>query len=348
MRPKRINLALQGGGSHGAFTWGVLDRLLEDERLEIEGISGTSAGAMNAGALLQGYLHGGRSGAREALDRFWHETSQLAGYNPIRTTIVDRLVGNWNIDREPAYLWADSLARLLSPYELNPANLNPLRDYVHSVIDVGAIRACDSIKLFVAATNARTGELRVFKRDEITADVFLASACLPLVFQAIEIDGEPYWDGGYMGNPPLFPLIEECDSKDIVIVEINPLNRNGPLWSATTINNRLNEIAMNASLRHELRMIAFTQRLIASGGLTGEATKLVRETHLHMIADEDVMVNLGVASKMNGEIAFLEYLMNVGRARADAWLTANFEAIGSRSTIDLDATLGGMEISQNH
>ena len=305
MRPKRINLALQGGGSHGAFTWGVLDRLLEDERLEIEGISGTSAGAMNAGALLQGYLRGGRSGAREALDRFWHETSQLAGYNPIRTTIVDRLVGNWNIDREPAYMWADSLARLLSPYELNPTNLNPLRDYVHSVIDVGAIRACDSIKLFVAATNARTGELRVFKRGEITADVFLASACLPLVFQAIEIDGEPYWDGGYMGNPPLFPLINECDSKDIVIVEINPLNRNGPLWTATTINNRLNEIAMNASLRHELRMIAFTQRLIASGGLTGEATKLVRETHLHMIADEDIMVKLGVACKMNGEVAFL-------------------------------------------
>jgi NTE family protein len=235
----------------------------------------------------------------------------------------------------------------MSPYELNPANLNPLRDYVHSVLDVGAIRAADSIKLFVAATNARTGELRVFKRDEITADVFLASACLPLVFQAIEIDGEPYWDGGYMGNPPLFPLIGECDSKDIVIVEINPLNRDGPLWTATTINNRLNEIAMNASLRHELRMIAFTQRLIASGGLTGKATKLVRETHLHMIADEDVMVNLGVASKMNGEKAFLEYLKNVGRARADAWLTANFEAIGSRSTIDLDATLGGMEISQN-
>ena len=189
--------------------------------------------------------------------------------------------------------------------------------------------------------------LRIFKRGEITADVFLASACLPLVFQAIEIDGEPYWDGGYMGNPPLFPLINECDSRDIVIVEINPLNRNGPLWTATTINNRLNEIAMNASLRHELRMIAFTQRLIASGGLTGKATELVRETHLHMIADEDVMVNLGVASKMNGERDFLEYLKNVGRARADAWLTANFEAIGSRSTIDLDATLGGMEISEN-
>jgi NTE family protein len=348
MKLKRINLALQGGGAHGAFTWGVLDRLLEDERLEIEGISGTSAGAMNAGALLQGHLHGGRSGAREALDGFWHCTSELAAYNPIRTTFVDRLIGNWNLDREPIYLWADSLARLFSPYQLNPSNLNPLRDYIHSVLDIAAIRAADSFKLFVSATNARTGELRVFKRDEITADVFLASACLPLVFQAIDIDGEPYWDGGYMGNPPLFPLIAECGSKDIVIVQINPLNRNGPLWTATTINNRLNEIAMNASLRHELRLIAFTQRLIASAGLTGEATKLVRETHLHMIADEDVMVNLGVASKMNGERAFLEYLKNVGRACADAWLSTNFKFIGSRSTIDLDATLGGMEIGQNH
>jgi NTE family protein len=336
---KRINLALQGGGAHGAFTWGVLDRLLEDDRLEIEGISGTSAGAMNAGALLQGHLHGGPSGARQALDRFWHDTSALALWNPIRTTFADHLVGNWNLDQAAVYLWVDSLVRLFSPYELNPTNVNPLRDLVHSLLDVAAIRAAGAFKLFVSATNARTGELRVFRREEITADTFLASACLPMAFQAVEIDGEPYWDGGYMGNPPLFPLIEECDSSDIVIIQINPLTREGQFRRAPAILNRLNEIAMNASLRHELRLIAFIQRLIASGELTGAATTFVRKTHIHMIADENAMAGLGVASKMNGEMAFLEYLKSVGRASADAWLATNFGAIGSRSTVDLNAAL---------
>jgi NTE family protein len=336
---KRINLALQGGGSHGAFTWGVLDRLLEDERIEIEGISGTSAGAMNAGALLQGYRHGGRPGARAALDGFWHRIAELAAYSPIRRSLADHLMGNWNLDQASVYFWADSLARLFSPYELNPGDLNPLRDFVHSVFDENAIRSAESFKLFVSATNARTGELRVFKNSEITADVFLASACLPLVFRAVEIDGEPYWDGGYMGNPPLFPLVEECDGGDIVIVQINPLTRDRPLHTASAILNRLNEITMNASLRHELRLIAFIQRLIASGGLSGEATKLVRKTHLHMIAAEDVMVQLGVASKMSGERAFFEYLKEVGRASADTWLAANFASLGLRSTIELDAPL---------
>ena len=337
MSRKRINLALQGGGAHGAFTWGVLDRLLEDDRIEIEGISGTSAGAMNAGALLQGHLHGGRAGARAALDRFWHRIAELAAYNPIRRSLADQLLGNWNLDQTPAYLWADSLARLFSPYELNPGDINPLRDFVHSVLDQNAIRSAEAFKLFVSATNARSGELRVFKKNEITADVFLASACLPLVFRAVEIDGEPYWDGGYMGNPPLFPLVEECESGDIVIVQINPLTRNRPPRTAPAILNRLNEITMNASLRHELRLIDFIQRLIASGGLTGEATTLVRKTHLHMIAAQDVMEELGVASKMTGEPAFFDYLKDVGRASADTWLAANFASLGLRSTMDLDA-----------
>jgi NTE family protein len=333
---KRISLALQGGGAHGAFTWGVLDRLLEDERIEIEGLSGTSAGAMNAGALLQGWLHGGRRGAREALDRFWGKVAEFAALSPIQRSAYDRWSGNWNLDRSPGYLWADSMVRLFSPYQLNPQNLNPLRDFIQAHLDVEAIRAADAFKLFVAATNARTGEIRVFDRAEITPDVFLASACLPLAFQAVEIEGEPYWDGGYMGNPALFPLIESCGAGDIVIVQINPLTRDAPLRTASEILNRLNEITMNASLRHELQMIAFIRGLVESGRLTGEATALVRETRIHMIGAEDVMVDLGVASKMNAERDFLEHLRKIGRARADAWLAENFAALGERSTIDLE------------
>ena len=335
MTPKKINLALQGGGAHGAFTWGVLDHLLEDERIEIEGLSGTSAGAMNAGALLQGYLHGGRSGARSALEQFWHRTAEMAAHNPIRRSAFDRIAGNWNLDHAPAYFWADSLARLFSPYELNPANINPLRDFIYAVLDIKAIRATRSHKLFVAATNARTGELRVFRRDEITPDCFLASACLPLLFQSVEIDGEPYWDGGYMGNPPLYPLVEECDTGDIVIVQINPLERNRPLRTASAILNRLNEITMNASLRHELRLIGFIQELIAGGRLTGEATAMVRKIHLHVISAESVMLDLGVASKMSGELEFLEYLKSIGRRSARQWLTENFDLIGRNSSVDL-------------
>jgi len=248
-----------------------------------------------------------------------------------------RLARRCNLDHTPAYLMADSLARMFSPYELNPGNLNPLRDFIYQNLDAAAIRAAEPFKLFVSATNARTGEPRVFARNEITPDVFLASAYFPLVFQAVEIDGKPYWDGGYMGNPPLCPLIEQCDSGDIVIVPINPIVRDRPLRTAPAILNRLNEITMNASLQHELRLIAVIQDLIADSRLTGSATAMVRKTYIHMISAAATMIDLGVASKISGEVAFLEYLRDVGRASADAWLEASFEALGHRSSFDLQA-----------
>jgi NTE family protein len=335
---KRICLALQGGGAHGAFTWGVLDRLLEDERVEIEGISGTSAGAMNACALLQGYLRGGRARARRALDAFWGRVGEMAAFSPIRRSLYDQWSGNWNIDRSPVFFFADLITRVFSPYELNPQNINPLRDFITKHLDVPAIRAAETFKLFVSATNARTGQIRVFDREEISPDVLLASACLPTVFQAIEIDGEPYWDGGYLGNPTLFPLINQCASGDIVIVQINPLVRKQPLRTAAEIFNRLNEVTMNAALRHELQLIAFMQGLIESGGLSGDATLGLRRTRIHMIAAEEIMAELGVASKMNGEIAFLEHLKDVGRTAASEWLAKNFHLVGRQSSVDLEAT----------
>jgi NTE family protein len=286
--------------------------------------------------MLQGYLRGGRDGARQALDRFWRKVADMAVFSPIRRSYVDKLFRNWNLDSSPAYLFADMFMRLFSPYELNPQNVNPLRDFIHETLDAEAIRAADPFKLYVSATSARTGQIRVFDRHEITADVFLASACLPFAFHAVEINGEPYWDGGYMGNPALFPLIANCSSDDIVIVQINPLVRDQPLRTASEILNRLNEITMNASLRHELQFIALMQELIDSGRLSGDTAKNLRSTRIHMIAAAETMASLGVASKSNGEIEFLEYLRDVGRTCADVWLKENFDLLGQQSSVNLE------------
>ncbi len=205
-RPKPINLALQGGGAHGAFTWGVLDRLLEDERLSFEGISGTSAGAMNAVVLSDGYQKNGREGARRALEKFWRSVSHDGRLSPIQRGIMDRLLGNWSLDNNPMFLALDVASRFVSPYDFNPFNINPLREILESEVDFEAVRACKEIKLFISATNVRTGKVRIFRHEEITPDVVMASACLPFMFKAVEIEGTPYWDGGYVGNPPLFPF----------------------------------------------------------------------------------------------------------------------------------------------
>jgi NTE family protein len=282
---KTINLALQGGGSHGAFTWGVLDRLLDEQHLVIEGISGTSAGAMNAAALAQGWTRGGRHGAKSVLDQFWRRTAELSRFNPVRRSLTDRLLGRWNLDKSPAVGFVDWFQRLLSPYQSNPLGLNPLRTVLTELIDEPDIQSCASIKLFIAATNVETGRARVFLRHEVTLDVLLASACLPFTFQAIEIDGVPYWDGGYMGNPVIWPLIYNCDSRDIAVVQINPLERKGTPKTSVEIVNRVNEISFNASLMAEMR--AFVQRLIADGSLIGEESKRLKRMNIHMIADEE-------------------------------------------------------------
>jgi NTE family protein len=335
---KTLNLALQGGGSHGAFTWGVLDRLVEEERLDIEGISGTSAGAMNAAVFAQGFAKAGRAGAKAELDHFWGKVSELARFSPVHRTALNHVLGTWNIDGSPGSQWLDLMERVFSPYQLNPMNLNPLRDLLVEHLDVAAIQACDPLKIFICATNVETGHARVFMRHDVTIDALLASACLPFVFQAVEIDGVPYWDGGYMGNPVIYPLIYYCDSRDVAIVQINPLVRKGTPRSSTEIINRVSEISFNSSLIAEMRAIAFVQRLIAGDHLKGKSVARLKRIHVHMIGNEEKMRALGVTSKSNADIDFLAYLKGLGRQTAEDWLQANWGDIGNRSSLDIRAT----------
>ncbi len=336
---KKINLALQGGGSHGAFTWGVLDRILEeDDRLKIEGISGTSAGAMNAAALLQGYDVGGAVGARKSLDFFWGEIGKLSGFGLPQRTPLDLWMGNWNIDTSPGAAMVDAWQRMFSPYQTNPFNMNPLRDMLTKMLDITTIQNSDTIKIFVCATNVETGRPRVFERHELTIDAVMASGCLPMTFQAVKIDNVPYWDGGYVGNPSLFPLIYGCESPDIVLVQINPLTRQGTPDTPTEIINRLNEISFNASLMGEIRAIAFVQKLVEQDHLKSEESARLKKMNMHMIGCEKTMREFGAASKMNASPDFLQKLKELGRNTAESWLKENWDKIGEESSIDIRKT----------
>ncbi len=330
--PKSINLALQGGGAHGAFGWGVLDRLLEEEHLSIDGVSATSAGAMNAALLADGLAAGGRDGAREALAKFWRKVANAAIFSPLQPSMVDRFFHNHSMEMSPAFMMFDIMTRLYSPYELNPFNHNPLRKALEDSVDFERLSRESPVKLFLSATNVRTGKVRVFKNSEISSDAVLASACLPFMFQSVEIEGEPYWDGGYMGNPALFPLIYDCESRDIVIVHINPIMRSETPKTARDILNRINEISFNSSLMREMRAISFVTRLIDDGTIADGAMKRML---VHSIDDEDFMRKLGVSSKLNPDWEFLTHLRDVGRDSAEEWLEANYDHLGERSTIDI-------------
>lgn len=330
--PKTIELALQGGGSHGALTWGVLDRLLQEPHLRIQGVSGTSAGAMNAVVLADGLEAGGPEAAREALARFWRAVSDAALASPIQRSVWDRLSGQWSLARSPGYVWFDQLSRLFSPYELNPLNLNPLRDLVARQVDFDRVNRCSAVDLFVTATNVRTGRPRIFRRGEITVDAVMASACLPLMFQAVEIGGEAYWDGGFTGNPALFPLVDECAARDLVLVQINPFYRPELPRTSREIVDRINEITFNASLIKELRGILLLRDVIDASGLEDERW---REMRLHRIHGDEDLVGLEPSSKLNAEWAYLCHLRDLGRARTDQWLKRHGADIGVRSTFDL-------------
>jgi NTE family protein len=332
--PVLVDLALQGGGSHGAFTWGVLDRLLEEPWLEIEAISGTSAGAMNAAVLASGSTRDRADGAKAALEAYWRRVAKAAAFSPLQRSPVDRLMNRWTLDTSPAYLALDLMSRVLSPYDLNPFGLNPLKGVLSESIDFDAL-ADARIKLFVTATNVHTGRGRIFRNPEITPDVLLASACLPTMFQAIEIDGEPYWDGGYAGNPTITPLVRESDAQDTILVQINPRERAETPRSASEILNRLNEISFNAPLMKELRMIALLRQVADPG--TGEGARwAVMRTHRIMT---DKLAELGASSKLNAEWDFFVLLKEEGRRSADAFLAEHGEDIGQRSTTDIDELL---------
>ena len=332
--PKLVDLALQGGGAHGAFTWGVLDRLLQEPRLQIEGISGTSAGAMNAAVLASGFAAGGADGAKAALEQFWRGVSDAALLSPLRRSPLDILLGRWTLDNSPVFVALDLMARIFSPYDLNPGGANPLSEILAECVNFERV-AKAPIKLFVTATNVRTGRGRVFRNAELTPDVLLASACLPTMFQAVEIDGEAYWDGGYAGNPTMTPLIRECASSDTILVQVNPVERPGTPRSARDILNRLNEVSFNATLLKELRMIALLRQAADPGNSEGARWAAMR---IHRITS-DAMTDLGYSSKLNAEWGFFCMLRDEGRRCAESFLAAHAADLGARSTFDLDALL---------
>jgi NTE family protein len=331
---KTINLALQGGGAHGAFAWGVLDRLLEDERIAVEGLSATSAGAMNAVTLAYGMTLGGREGAKKALMQFWRRVAHAGMISPLQPSWFEKLQHDHSLENSPAFVAFDLISRLYSPYQFNPMNYNPLRKVLEQTVDFERLRQASAVKLFLSATNVRTGKVKVFGNDELSADAVMASACLPFMFQAVTINGEDYWDGGYMGNPAIYPLIYRCESRDIVVVHINPIERLETPTTARDILNRINEISFNSSLMREMRAIAFVTKMIDDGVI--EEGRMKRML-IHAIDAQDFMRELGVASKMNADWEFLTHLRDVGRERAEQWLETHFEAVNARTSIDLGA-----------
>jgi NTE family protein len=326
---RRINLALQGGGAHGAFTWGVLDRLLEDETLEIAGISGTSAGALNGAALKAGFLAGGRGAARKRLDRLWEQVGDIGDFRmlPWMQAFLPML-RFWQAAADNFLPFSPEglAAQVYSPYAWGERWQNPLDPVVRD-LDFSHVCATSEPRLFVSATNVRTGKIKVFDGEAITPEALLASACLPTVFQAVTIGADAYWDGGYAGNPALFPLYEASLPEDIIVVSINPIRREAVPDTPPEIQNRINEISFNASLLGEFRAINFVRRLIAEGKMEEGRMKAVR---VHMISDDMLMNELTAASKLSPTPYLLERLKAAGRAAAEAFLKGDGQGLGSK------------------
>jgi NTE family protein len=333
--PVLVDLALQGGGSHGAFTWGVLDRLLEEPWLQIEGVSGTSAGAMNAAVLADGFAAGGAEGARRALETYWRHVSDAARYSPFQRTPFDKFMGRWSLDYSPMFLFMDMMSRMFSPYQFNPGGNNALAPILDKEINFERLRH-SPIKVFITATNVRTGRPRVFRNADITPEVLMASACLPTLFQAVEIDGESYWDGGYSGNPTLAPLVNELKSDDTILIPINPVERPGTPRTPAEILNRLNEVSFNAVLIKELTMMALL-RQNATQPAEGDGAEWAR-MRVHIVRNS-VMNKLGYSSKLNAEWDFLSMLKEEGRSAATDFLVAHGDDLGKTCTVDIDQLL---------
>jgi NTE family protein len=329
-----ISLALHGGGTHAAFAWGVVDRILEDESLRIEAISGSSMGAMNGALVTYGISTGNRDKARELLTRFWKGLSESTALLPFKPSIVDKILGNTDLQFSPGVVALDYISRIFAPHQFNLFDINPLRDILCSLIDFSLLQKMDDIHLFVNAANVRTGKNKVFSHERITVDALLASACLPYVFKTVEIDGEAYWDGGYTGNPSLLPLLYHTESKDILLIQTHPMHHEDIPKKAPDIMDRATELAFNTNLIHELRSIALVNRLIDKGGITGER---YRKVHMHWIESEEMLSSLGRASKLNTDWEFLLHLKEVGYQVASDWLERYRSALGKTSTMDIDA-----------
>ncbi|MCC5809203.1 MAG: patatin-like phospholipase family protein [Ectothiorhodospiraceae bacterium] len=320
-RPPRINLALQGGGSHGAFTWGVLDKLLE-EGYRFEGISGASAGAMNSAALACGWQQGGADGARETLERLWRTVSDQSTLSPMRASPLEHLFHGWNRDYSPGFLFLSGLTQMASPYQFNPTGYNPLLGIVEKVIDFDALRRRGSPRLFIALTNVHSGRLELRRNDAITPQVLAASACLPLLFHAVQLDGAAYWDGGYTGNPALYPLIFECKSPDLLLIQLTPAQRDEVPRKVPEIMDRITEINFHSTVMRELQLLALLSKHHGLG----------RDLYLHRVDTRDATKHLGRASRVNTDWEFLSHLRDTGRDYAGEWLERYGRSVGRRST----------------
>lgn len=333
---KRINLALQGGGAHGAFTWGVLDHLLDDGRLAIEGISGTSAGAVNAVMLADGLRRGGAEEARKRLADFWRAASLGGDLPPLQRAVLNRLFSLLPGEGSPTLAWLTAWSRYLSPYDVNPLNINPLKELIERFVDFDGLRA-DPRQIFIAATNVQTGRLHIFPHEKISAEAVMASACLPAVFRAVEIDGVPYWDGGYVGNPVIYPFLHATGSEDVLVVQINPLVRRKLPTSTREIVGRVNEITFNASLMAELRGIEFVNQMIDQGRLPhGTGADDYRHINVHRIVLEGLGERFSSASKLRNDYESFQLLRKLGQRAARRFLDKHYDDIGARSSIDLE------------
>ncbi|HWK98048.1 MAG TPA: patatin-like phospholipase family protein [Pseudolabrys sp.] len=336
-KKKRVNLALQGGGAHGAFTWGVLDHLLEDGRLAVEGISGTSAGAVNAVMLADGLNRGGPDEARKRLADFWRAASLGGDLPAVQRAITDKLFALWPGDGSPTFNWLSAWSQQLSPYDVNPLNINPLKDLVERFVDFDGLRK-DGRPIFIAATNVQTGKLHIFPKDKISAEAVMASACLPAVFQAVEIDGVPYWDGGYLGNPVIFPFFRSTQTEDVLIVQINPVMRKKIPQTTREIMGRVNEITFNSALMAELRAIEFVNRLIDQRRLPhGTGPNEYRHINVHRIVMDGLGERFSATTKLRNDFESLELLHKLGQRAARRFLDNHFADIGVRSSVDLKA-----------
>jgi NTE family protein len=333
--PRAVNLALQGGGSHGAFTWGVLDALLEHGQIVPDGISGTSAGAMNAVALAHGWTQDSKDpwhSARESLAAFWNGIIQMTALTNLQRAPFDILFGRWRAASSPVNLWAESLAKMFSPYQTNPLDINPLRDFLEQQIDFERLQKTRALKLFIAATRVDTGKAEIFSGPRVTAQAVMASACLPMMFQAVEIEGDHYWDGGYSANPPIHPLFKRCESHDVLLVQINPVKREGTPKTSRQILDRMTEMSFNASLLAEMRAIDFVNRLMAQGRLD---SALYKEVFVHRIDGGDELEALGASSKLNTNADFIKELYELGRSAGKYWLKKHFDELGVKSSINI-------------
>ena len=338
VKTKRINLALQGGGAHGAFTWGVLEQILSDERIGIEGISGTSAGAINAVMLADGLGRGGREEAQKRLADFWRSASSTGNLPALQRAVMERILSFTPLEGSPVQAWFDTLSRYFSPYDVNPLNINPLKDLIERFVDFDRLRANDDLQLFVSATNVQTGRVRVFSRETVTADAVMASACLPLLFRAVEIDGVPYWDGGYLGNPVIFPFFRTTATEDVLVVQINPLFRQSTPMSSSEIMNRINEITFNSSLIAEYRAIDFVARLIDQGKLPrGTGPGEYRRINVHRIVLDRFGTHFDSFSRLSTDYDFFDMLHVNGKRAARRFLDEHFDDLGVKSTVDLRA-----------